>query len=723
MVRSRNEAMFHPRWLQAITREREFEKGVSLRRRLLLSLAFTIVPLVAVTGVAMSALQTTVELSETNIHVGRTEVLPALKLESRINGASALLVLVGAPGADRVYDSYVPTVEKGFKSVGVNLSQPSRLMLAKAHDQWLLGTQAIQRWRGLPYAQRQSTALKTQDYFVSRVIAARKDLVTIADRQAQLNWLRLHRQEKTRNIIFVVLGITCVVGILAALLGAWRLARAILVPLNGIGRGLERLGRGDLSYRLPKQHADELGAVSIAVNAMASQLQRQQNDLIYHARHDPLTGLPNRWLLSQRLEEALSLAKLEERSMAVLILDLDRFKEVNDTLGHHYGDLLLQQIGPRIQDVLRPDDVVARLGGDEFAVLLSVGNLSQAESCDMFMLLASRVKEALATPFLIGELSLAVDASAGIAVFPSDGDTAELLLQRADVAMYVAKRTQIGPVFYDSGLDEHNPRKLALLARLREAINFGELICYYQPIIDLSTDVVVGVEALVRWQHPEEGLLGPMEFVPLAESSGDIRQLTVSVLNQALEQCRQWTNDGNNLSVSVNVSARSLLDTELPGIVAAALAQANVPGNLLKLEITESAIVADPPRAIEILGKLGQLGVCISVDDFGTGYSSIAYLRDLPVQELKVDRSFVERMLYDERDAAIVRSSIELAHRLGMTVVAEGVESRAVHESLCNLNADYSQGYFYSTPMPVGVFDNWLAKWKNSHNNPSSLYG
>ncbi len=691
--------------------------GTSIRKRLVYAIALNIVPLIVLTILAAVALQTTVSLSETNLHVGRTAVLPSLYLESHINGAAGLSLLVGTSGSLENYAAYNASIQGEFQSLRKQLSPSSSKLLDKAYQQWSLDIHEIARWESLPPAQRISTAMATQSYFVAHIVSSRYYLSAIANKEAQLNGVRLQRQEELRSTILALLALACLVSILASVFGAWRLSRAVINPLNEIGHGLDRLGNGELSYRLSEQSGDELGAVSMAVNAMAAQLERQQFELLNHALHDHLTGLPNRWFLSEEMELSLASAKSNGQSLAILILDLNRFKEINDTLGHHCGDVLLREVGPRIREVIRASDLVARLGGDEFAVLIPGDGLGLEESREMYMLFAKRINDALAKPFLVEGMLLAVDASVGLAVFPNDGDTSELLLQRADIAMYVAKRTQLGPVFYDISVDEHNPDKLALLSRIRQAINTGELVVHYQPIINLSSGAVAGAEALVRWEHPDKGLIAPTEFIPLAESSGDIRQLTAFVLSTALDQCRRWLNQGDSLIVSVNVSARLLLDAELPDLVGNALIKAKIPGTMLKLEITESAIIADPPRALEILNKLGRLGVCISVDDFGTGYSSIAYLRDLPVQELKIDRSFVARMLQDERDATIVRTSVELAHRLGITVVAEGVETQEVHDCLRDLPGDYGQGYYYSPALPADEFGVWLKKW-----NATALY-
>ena len=439
----------------------------------------------------------------------------------------------------------------------------------------------------------------------------------------------------------------------------------------------------------------------------------------HQARHDSLTGLPNRLAFAEQLQAALGSALPAGRSVGVALLDLDRFKEINDTLGHRYGDLLLQQIGPRLREVLRPGDTIARLGGDEFVLLLTDDQTAGGDAAahggpqDRFAEVTRRAMEALTRPFLVDGLSLAVEASAGVAVFPQDGTNVELLLQRADIAMYVAKSTHTVCESYDHRLDDHNPRKLALLSELRRAVTDDELVMYYQPSVDLLGSAVLGVEALVRWQHPVEGLLAPNEFIPLAEGSGFIHELTTHVLNLSLDQAARWAAAGTPLVVSVNISARCLLDSTLPETVRQALNRTAVPADLLMLEITESAIMADPIRAGAVIRRLHDLGVHLSIDDFGTGYTSMSYLRDLPVDELKIDRSFVMRMLRDTKDAVIVRTSIDLAQRLGLRAIAEGVEDDATWRALQALDCDAAQGYLFSRPLPAAELDTWLEQWRN----------
>ena len=412
-----------------------------------------------------------------------------------------------------------------------------------------------------------------------------------------------------------------------------------------------------------------LGGFLLLALGYQRQLIRQAAASHHQALHDPLTGLPNWELFADRVGQAIRSADRQLRP-AALLLDLDRFEDVNDTLGHHHGDRLLGEVATRLTGVLRQVDTVARLGGDEFAVLLPEVDAAGAPA------VAEKLRVALHQPLTLDGVGIDLDASIGIAVYPDHGGDAAELLQHADVAMYAAKQTHAGFVIYDASVDQHSPRRLALLGGLRRALERDELVLHYQPKADLRSGRVLGVEALVRWQHPEHGLLGPGEFIPLAERTGLIHPLTRWVLDAALRQAGEWRRAGHELSVAVNLSTRSLLDRDFPDQVADRLAAWGVPAGCLMLEVTESAVMADPALALEVLGRLHALGVGLALDDFGTGYSSMAYLKALPVDELKVDRSFVGHMASSNSDAVIVRYTIDLGHNLGLHVVAEGVETR-----------------------------------------------
>ncbi len=452
-----------------------------------------------------------------------------------------------------------------------------------------------------------------------------------------------------------------------------------------------------------------LVAAALLALAWWHRLRREKVRSQHRALHDELTELPNRLVLQDRVEQALLVGRREGGVTALIVLDLDRFKEINDSLGHDYGDLLLQQIGPRLRRELRESDTVGRLGGDEFAVILP-----RISGVDGAMVVAEKLARALEEPFVVNGMSLAVEASVGVAVAPDHGDDVRTLLQRADIAMYVAKDNKLGVSSYDSSVDGHSPARAALLGDLRRAISERELSLHFQPKTDLVSGALQGVEALVRWQHPTQGLLSPDAFVPLAERTGLVHSLTRFVLDSALAQCRAWYDQGLELPVAVNLSTRTLLDRGFGDEVKARLAYWKLPPRLLTLEITESALMGDPARAAELLGELADQGVRLSIDDFGTGYSSLSSLRTLPVHELKIDRSFVRDMLTSPQDASIVRAIVDLGHTLGLTVVAEGVEDEPTARELSRLGCDLGQGYHLGMPTtarrllgdmgPVGVW-------------------
>ena len=420
-------------------------------------------------------------------------------------------------------------------------------------------------------------------------------------------------------------------------------------------------------------------------------MRRQMDEIQRRAHYDELTGLPNRTLFKARIEEAIAAGR---GGAVVMLLDVDRFKEVNDALGHDTGDLLLQQLGERLA-ALTGHEGAARLGGDEYGILLTDASVADG------MLLAGRIHESLESPFDLSGFSLEIAASIGVAELGEHGDDAETLLQHADVAMYVAKVAHASTAVYDPEQDTNDKERLALAGELRRALENRELVLYYQPKAELETGRIVGVEALVRWLHPERGFIPPSDFVPIAERTGLIKPLSRYVLTAALEQCRRWTAAGLDLHVAVNLTIPDLLDLDLPDQIAALLSDAGVSPGQLELEITESTILADPSRVRNVLDRLNEMGVRLAIDDFGTGYSSLAYLKRLPVQTIKIDRSFVMDMLESESDAAIVRSTIELARNLGLRVVAEGVETEAAWDLLRQQGCTLAQGYLISKPAPA----------------------
>lgn len=430
--------------------------------------------------------------------------------------------------------------------------------------------------------------------------------------------------------------------------------------------------------------------------------------LEYQARHDSLTHLPNRALFIQRFETELQAAHESGDSLALFIMDLDQFKEVNDTLGHHVGDQLLQEVSRRLVTVLRRTDMVARLGGDEFAVLLPGADHLHATG------ICRKIATELGRPIKIENLRLRAGISIGIALCPDHGQDANLLMRFADVAMYDAKRKHKGFAYYAADLDETSISRLGLSAELQEAIEQDQLTLDYQPMVDMSTGKIFCVEALVRWNHPRCGLVAPDEFIPSAEQTGVIRPLTLWVIDRALAQVASWASVGIDLKVSINLSVRSLQDRQLPGQVQKLVERHSADPSRVILEITESAIMSDPLTARRVMRRLSNMNFQLSIDDFGTGYSSLAYLKQLPVDEIKIDKSFVTQMDRDENDAVIVRATIDLAHNLGLKVVAEGVESTDVWDLLEMLGCDTAQGYFIRKPQSPRDLADWICstEWK-----------
>ncbi len=432
----------------------------------------------------------------------------------------------------------------------------------------------------------------------------------------------------------------------------------------------------------------------------------RQSELNEHqAMHDGLTGLPNRTLFRDRIEQAIALARRDGGQLAVAMIDLDRFKDVNDTLGHHAGDTLLVEVGQRLRDILRSSDTVARLGGDEFGVLIS-----KPRSTSDVAVVIGKMRAALEQSVTVEGLAVPAEGSIGIAMFPAHGRDVDTLLRHADAAMYSAKDTKAGYVFYDGSRIESNPARLTLVSELRRAIEQHELTLYYQPKAALASGTVKSVEALLRWNHPERGIVGPDEFIPLAQQTGLIKPLTLYVLDEALSQCREWQCAGLTLGVAVNLSVRNLLDTDFPNQVRRLLQKREVDPGLLQLEITESTMLSDPVRTKRVLDKLAAMGIALSIDDFGTGYSSLSYLSQLPVNEIKIDRSFVMNMAQSDNDAVIVRSTIDLGRNLGLQVVAEGVETEQAWDELSELGCTLAQGYYLSRPVPAAELTEWLLR-------------
>ena len=450
--------------------------------------------------------------------------------------------------------------------------------------------------------------------------------------------------------------------------------------------------------------------VALANGRLVATLQHDAREKAYQALHDPVTGLPNRTMLQERLETAIQDARDNGLGVALVFLDLVTFKEVNDTLGTVTGDRLLVEVRDRIEAVLPEQAQLAQFTGDQFAVLVT-----GVTDHDFVMGLAETVLAEFDSPVTAGDVSLVLGADLGVAHYPDHAPTAELLLQRADAATYRARQEGSGIEVYASETDPYAPRRLALAADLSEALERGEVDVYVQPKVSLADGFVIGAEALVRWTHPRLGPLAPDQFIPAAEHTGVIRQLTTYVVRDALAQCRSWRDAGLDLDISVNLSGRNLFDTHLVEDIGAAIEEANVPASALTLELTESTVMGESQRSMAVLLGLQELGVRLSVDDFGTGYSSLAHLRSLPITELKIDKSFVMTMTVNDQDAVIVRTLVELGRSLGLRTVAEGVESPDAREMLREYGCVEAQGYLFSRPIPAEHFLPWIARQPVRH--------
>ena len=518
-------------------------------------------------------------------------------------------------------------------------------------------------------------------------VSANDDLsiiTRVAERQTHTLWM------------FTVLALTL------TSIGFFALEKMILRPFASVARALKTESENLEGTILPNHGTRETRDLIDAFNTMRQQVQARQTALEHHALHDSLTSLGNRNLLTEHLTQAIKIANRENSSLALLVLDLNQFKEVNDTLGHPAGDKLLIDVGVRLSGLLRDTDSIARLGGDEFAILLPTAHETHA------IKIAGKIASALARPFNLDEQQLYTSASIGITIYPQHGIDARILIQHADIAMYQAKHQKSGLAVYDPDQDKHSLQRLGLMADLRDALIQERLEVFYQPQVSISKDKAIGMEALLRWNHPEHGFIPPEEIIRLAEQTGLIYDVALWVLTHAVKQTKEWMDAGFDLMVAVNLSAQNLEDDRIVEQVRVLLKDSHFPASHLTLEITENAMMENPERAVNILTQLDDMGVAISVDDFGTGFSSLSYLKQLPVRELKIDRSFVTDMTKDDNDAVIVRSTIDLAHNLGLTVVAEGVEDQDTWNLLEILRCDTIQGYFLSRPLPSAELLAWV---------------
>jgi diguanylate cyclase (GGDEF)-like protein len=504
--------------------------------------------------------------------------------------------------------------------------------------------------------------------------------------------------------------------LLMAIVAAIYFARGVTSPLRHLAEAAQRIGGGDYSTPVEIPPDDEMGQLATAFNRMGTEISGREEQIRFQGGHDSLTGLPNRTLFLDHLALWIANAKRHGTLVGMVMMDLDRFKEINDTLGHSLGDDLLVEIGRRLSQTIRETDTVARLGGDEFAVVFESAAPPSAVE------VAQRIGRALETPFTLAGVSIDVKASMGIALYPLHAEDAETLMKRADVAMYQAKRSQVPYALYEPGRDEHSLRRLAILSELRQAVANDALELHYQPKVDMASERAIHAEALVRWRHPVHGMMLPDEFIQLAEQSGNIGIITKWVLRRAIADCAGWNRAGFGLAVAVNLSALDLYDAELPTLISGLLHDEGLEPSKLVLEITESAVMKDAAYAVKTLREVKARGITLAIDDYGTGYSSLAHLRRLPLDELKIDKSFVVNLGEGAtEDSVIVRSTIELGHNMGLRVVAEGVESAEGYAILKRFGCNMAQGYFISRPLASPQFVAWMQEspW-GSHSGASA---
>ncbi|MGD8526448.1 MAG: EAL domain-containing protein [Thioalkalispiraceae bacterium] len=500
-----------------------------------------------------------------------------------------------------------------------------------------------------------------------------------------------------------VLWLLTLLGLVFLFIGFYFLEYLVLRPIANVSLALKHEAIGDEEDNIIiHSNITETRNLVDAFDEMRQQVHQRQEQLEHQALHDALTGLANRTLLYDRLQHAIRTSRRENQKIALLMIDLDRFKEVNDTLGHQIGDALLVEIGQRLVETLREADTVARLGGDEFAVLLSNTNEEEAHY------IAEKIQQAIAQVFHVEDIKLHVKSSIGIVLYPKHGNNAQALLQKSDVAMYVAKRNKLGQAVYNPEHDQHSVGRLALMSDLRNALQEDQLELHFQPKVALATNDVIGFEALLRWRHPKYGYVSPTKIIPVAEQTGDIGAVTQWVIEKSLNQLEAWQQRDIVTNIAINLSMYNLYDSVLIDRITELLHEHITLCHHLTFEITESAMMEQPEQAVEVISHFDRLGVRIAIDDFGTGFSSLSYLKRLPVDELKIDKSFVLEIHNDDSDAVIVRSTIDLAHNLGLEVVAEGIENQDIHDILTILGCDHGQGYYISHPLHASELEQWL---------------
>lgn len=497
-----------------------------------------------------------------------------------------------------------------------------------------------------------------------------------------------------------------ILGALVFTAGSIFTSRRLTKPLMELVKSAEMLGKGDYSVSIQTNSTDEIGDLGRTFNRMRNAIAERERKISKLAYWDELTQLPNRAFFTEQLQIFSENYQNHDSTFSVLMMDLNRFKHVNDVLGHSAADKLLTGVAERLKSSCKSDnDIVARLGGDEFGIILANTNTDTALD------IARRLQSALETPIALNDSFVDLSAGVGIANYPEHTNDIEEMLSRAEIAMYAAKNSPGGVCVYDSDLDGSNEENLSLISEIKLAVEQNQLSLFVQPKIDFLTGKVLAVEALVRWNHPERGLLYPDMFIPFAEQTGHISKISHWMLSEASRYAALWQKEGLNIALAVNLSARDLIDIELPNKLKQILIKHGLSADSLSLEITESSIISDPERALETLERISKMGISLSIDDFGTGYSSLAYLKRLPVNELKIDKSFVLNLEHDHNDVTIVKSTIELGHNLGLKVVAEGIENRKCWDILKSMGCDYGQGYLMSKPMNANQFIEWNKYW------------
>jgi diguanylate cyclase (GGDEF)-like protein len=509
------------------------------------------------------------------------------------------------------------------------------------------------------------------------------------------------------KVLLLNLLILSIVGMLIFIVSILYVSRIVAQPIVELADTAKKLEEGDYTFKVDTSRKDELGKLSSAFSSMRTAIADREKSILKLAYLDEMTGLPNRASFMKELNSAIYQSETNREPLSVLVMNLDRFKQINNVLGHDFGNELLHAVSIRISQVFRKgNDVVARISGDEFAVLLP------ATSADVAMNIAQKLLQAFEKPIQLDDNFVDITAGIGIANYPAHSNQIEQLLSFAEIAMQVSKAKKCGPVVFDPSFDAGSNVNLTLASELKNSIQNNELMLFVQPKIDLKSRVITSVEALIRWKHPTRGMVFPDQFIPFAEQTGLIREITLWMIAEASKVSAKWLEKGILIPIAVNISARDLIDSDFPNKVSEILKSKGSNTSLISLEVTESSIMDDPHRAKQTLLHLSEMGIKLAIDDFGTGYSSLSYLKELPVSELKIDKSFVMNIEDNQNDRIIVSSTIELAHNMGLHVVAEGIENIKVWEFLQNMNCDYGQGYYMSRPISVSDFETWYQQWR-----------